>query len=140
MSARNTKYIVLVGDGMADYPLDELAGKTPLETARTPHMDSIASCRIGLARTIPEGMEPGSDVANLSILGYDPGTCHTGRAPLEAASMGVALGPDQVAFRMNLVSLDNRSDGQIIMKSHSSGDISTGEASNIVDTLKRRSC
>jgi 2,3-bisphosphoglycerate-independent phosphoglycerate mutase len=137
MSTRKTKYIVLVGDGMADYPLEELGGKTPLETAHTPHMDSIASCRIGLARTIPEDMEPGSDVANLSILGYDPATCHTGRAPLEAASMGVALGPDQVAFRMNLVNLDRRANEEIIMKSHSSGDISTGEASKIVDTLKR---
>ena len=132
-----TKYIILVGDGMADYPLRELDGKTPLERAETPNMDRIASCRVGLARTIPEGMAPGSDIANLSILGYNPGTYHTGRAPLEAASMGVELGPDQIAFRMNLVNLDRRSDDEIIMKSHSSGDISTAEASKIVKTLKQ---
>ena len=133
----NTKYIILVGDGMADYPLRELDGKTPLERAETPNMDRIASCRIGLARTIPDGMEPGSDIANLSILGYNPGTYHTGRAPLEAASMGVELGPDQIAYRMNLVNLERRSDDEIIMKSHSSGDISTAEASKIVKTLKQ---
>ena len=73
------KYIVLVGDGMADYPLEELDGRTPLEAANTPNMDRIASCRIGVARAIPSGMEPGSDVANMSLLGYDPRKYHTGR-------------------------------------------------------------
>ncbi|MBW1804481.1 MAG: phosphoglycerate mutase, partial [Deltaproteobacteria bacterium] len=130
-----TKYIILVGDGMADYPLDELHGKTPLETAETPHMDRIASVRLGLTKTIPDGMEPGSDIANLSILGYEPKIYHTGRSPLEAASMGVTLQPDQVAFRMNLVTLEHKSPDKIIMVSHSSGDISTGEASKIIDTL-----
>jgi 2,3-bisphosphoglycerate-independent phosphoglycerate mutase len=131
-----TKYIVLVGDGMADYPLKELGGKTPLEAARTPHMDRIASCRIGLARTIPQGMEPGSDVANLSLLGYDPRIYHTRRAPFEAASMGVELKPREVAFRMNLVTLDRRSEREIIMISHSSGDIPAEEAARIVRHLK----
>ncbi len=122
---------------MADYPLDELAGKTPLQVAATPHMDRIAACRLGLVRTIPDGMEPGSDTANLTLLGYDPKIYHTGRAPLEAASMGVALKPNQVAFRMNLVTLDLRSDDEIIMLSHSSGDISTAEAEQIVESLKQ---
>jgi len=131
-----TKYIVLIGDGMADYPLDELGGKTPLEAAETPHMDRIAACRIGLARTIPVGMEPGSDVANLSLLGYDPRMYHTRRAPFEAASMGVELKPGEVAFRMNLVTLDHRSDKEIIMVSHSSGDIPAEDAAQIVRHLK----
>jgi len=134
---RATKYVILVGDGMADYPLAELGGRTPLEAADTPFMDRIASCRAGLARTIPEGMEPGSDVANLSLLGYDPERYHTRRAPFEAASMGVSLRPDQVAFRMNIVTLDRRSDEEILMISHSSGDISTDESSEILPDLKR---
>jgi 2,3-bisphosphoglycerate-independent phosphoglycerate mutase len=134
---KKTKYVLLVGDGMADYPLGELGGKTPLQVAATPHMDRIAACRLGLVRTIPDGMEPGSDTANLSLLGYDPKVYHTGRAPLEAASMGVTLKTNQVAFRMNLVTLDLRSDDEIIMVSHSSGDISTAEAEEIVDSLKQ---
>jgi len=135
-SSKATKYIILVGDGMGDYPLKELGEKTPLEAAKTPNMDRIASCRIGLVKTIPKGMEPGSDVANLSLLGYDPHLYHTGRAPFEAASMGVSLNSNQVAFRMNLVTLDRRSDDEIIMKSHSSGDISTEESVRIVEDLK----
>ena len=134
----STKYILLVGDGMADYPIPELGGKTPLEAARTPNMDRIAACRIGRVKTIPKGMEPGSDIANLSLLGYDPAICHTGRSPLEAASMGVKLQPDDVAFRMNLVTLDRKSDHEIFMKSHSSGDISTEEATRIVKVLKQK--
>ena len=131
------KYILLVGDGMADYPLKELGGKTPLEIAETANMDRIAACRVGLVKTIPDGMEPGSDTANLSLLGYEPNIYHTGRAPLEAASMGVRLKPNHVAFRMNLVTLDRRSDKEIIMVSHSSGDISTGDAERIVESLKQ---
>ena len=133
---KKTKYIILVGDGMADYPLEELDGKTPLETARIPNMDRIAACRVGRVKTIPEGMEPGSDTANLSLLGYEPERYHTGRSPLEAASMGVALENEDVAFRLNLVTLDSKSDDQIIMKSHSSGDISTDEGREILGTLK----
>jgi len=137
ISHNSRKYIILVGDGMADYPLKELAGKTPLETANTPNMDRIASCHIGLVRTIPAGMEPGSDVANLSLLGYDPVLYLTGRSPLEAASMGISLKENQVAFRMNLVTLEHRSKDKIIMISHSSGDISTPESSRIVKDLKK---
>jgi 2,3-bisphosphoglycerate-independent phosphoglycerate mutase len=134
---KSTKYIVLVGDGMADYPLSELGGKTPLEIAHTPNMDRIAACRTGLARTIPEGMAPGSDVANLSLLGYDPLVYHTGRGAFEAASMRIGLKPDDVAFRMNLVTLDRKRDDEILMISHSSGDITTVEAAEIIDTLKK---
>jgi len=133
----SVKYVMLVGDGMADYPLEELGGKTPLEAAHTPHMSRIAACRVGLVRTIPEGMEPGSDIANLSLLGYDPQIYHTGRAPLEAASMGIAFKASQVAFRMNLVSLDWRGDGGIVMLSNTAGDISTEEAVRIVEDLRK---
>jgi len=132
-----TKYIVLVGDGMADYPLEELGGKTPLQAADTPNMDRIASCGVGLVRTIPDGMEPGSDVANLSLLGYDPREYHTRRAPFEAASMQVELKPDEVAFRMNLVTLDFNSDHDTVMVSHSSGDLPSEDARQIVDDLKK---
>jgi 2,3-bisphosphoglycerate-independent phosphoglycerate mutase len=122
---------------MGDYPIDALGGQTPLQAARTPNMDRIAACRVGLVQTIPAGMEPGSDIANLALLGYEPGVYPKGRAPLEAASLGVKLGPDQVAFRMNLVTLDRKSDDEMIMVSHSSGDITTPEAAEIVATLKK---
>ncbi len=135
--ALGRKHVILVGDGMADYPLRELGDRTPLEAAETPFMDRIASCRIGLAQTIPQGMEPGSDVANLSILGYDPRVYHARRAPFEAASMGVGLAPDQVAFRMNLVTLDRRTEEEMIMLSHSSGDLSSEESAEIIPDLKR---
>ncbi|MCP4682328.1 MAG: phosphoglycerate mutase, partial [Desulfobacterales bacterium] len=134
---KRTKYVLLVGDGMADYAIPELDGKTPLEKAHTPNMDRIAACRIGLVKTIPDGMEPGSDVANLSLLGYDPKVYHTGRAPFEAASMGVDLSPTEIAFRMNLVTLDHKSDDTVIMVSHSSGDISTSEARELVEGMKK---
>ena len=131
------KYILLIGDGMADYPLAELDGKTPLEVAHTPNMDRIAACRIGLVNTIPRGINPGSDVANLSLLGYDPSVYRTGRAPFEAASMGVSLGENQVAFRMNLVTLDRRSEQEMIMVSNSSGEITTEESRPIIATLQK---
>lgn len=131
-----TKYIILIGDGMADYPLEALGGRTPLQVARTPHMDRIAACRIGLVRTIPEGMEPGSDVANLSLLGYDPRSYYTRRAPFEAASMGVELAPEDVAFRMNLVTLEHRSDHEISMVSHSCGNIAAEDAAPIIAHLQ----
>ena len=91
------KYIILVGDGMGDYPIESLGGKTVLEAARTPTIDRLLlKGRMGMVRTIPSGMEPGSDVANMSLLGYDPLQYHTGRGPLEAASMGIHLHPDEV--------------------------------------------
>jgi 2,3-bisphosphoglycerate-independent phosphoglycerate mutase len=131
------KYILLVGDGMGDYPLPELNGKTPLEAAYTPNMDRLASCGVvGTVRTIPVGMEAGSDVANMSLLGYDPKRYHTGRAPLEAASMGVQLAPDEVAMRCNLVTLDTDSRGEVTMGDYSAGHISTGEARQLVAGLQ----
>lgn len=133
----NCKYIILVGDGMGDYPLEELGGKTPLEVARTPHMDELAlRGRMGMARTVPESMEPGSDVANMSLLGYDPGVYHTGRAPLEAASMGVHLDPRDVAFRCNLVTLEKDEAGIVRMLDYSAGHITTAEARELVDSLQ----
>ncbi len=129
------KYIIIVGDGMADYPIDKLGARTPLEVAKTPNMDILASSgTIGRFVSIPEGMEPGSDIANMSILGYDPKVYHTGRAPIEAASMGISLSSDEMAFRMNLVSLDFK-ESSIIMKSHSAGEISTEEATELVNFL-----
>jgi len=132
----STRYVILVGDGMADYPLETLKGLTPLEFAHTPHMDRVASCGMGRVRTIPEGMEPGSDVANLSLMGYDPRVYHTGRSPLEAASMGVDLKDGEVAFRMNLVTLEHRAGGEIVITTHSSGDLSTEEGRALVASLK----
>lgn len=129
------KYAFLVGDGMADYPLPELGGRTPLEAADTPNMDRVASCGIGCVRTIPEGMEPGSDVANLSLLGYDPRMYHTGRSPFEAASMGIELARGEVAFRMNLVTLRAYGEERVVMVSHSAGDIRTAEGGALVEAL-----
>lgn len=104
--SRGTRYVILLGDGMADRPLPELDGLTPLMAARTPNMDRIASGgTLGTVRTIPEGMALGSDVANLSVLGYDPAAVYTGRSPIEAAGMSVDLGPGDVAYRCNLVTL-----------------------------------
>lgn len=128
------KYIVIVGDGMADRPLKELGGKTPLQEASTPNMDKLAVRGIpGRVRTVPAGMHPGSDVANLSILGYDPHKYYSGRAPLEAASIGVKLGRSDVAFRCNLVTLKyNRSRTGAIMEDYSSGHITTEEAAELI--------
>jgi 2,3-bisphosphoglycerate-independent phosphoglycerate mutase len=125
------KYIVILGDGMADLPLAELGGKTPLEYARTPHMDRIArEGSMGMIRTIPEGYEAGSDIANLGILGYDPRFFYTGRGPLEAASMGIDLAPDDIAYRCNLVTI---TDG--VMADFSAGHISSGEGKALFATL-----
>ena len=122
------KYVILVGDGMGDYPLARLAGRTPLQAAATPNLDELARRgELGLARTIPAGMEPGSDIANLAIMGYDPARYHTGRAPLEAAALGVALAPEEVAFRCNLVTLRHENQG-IFMEDYAAGHISSEEA------------
>jgi 2,3-bisphosphoglycerate-independent phosphoglycerate mutase len=120
---------------MADYPLSELQGKTPLQVAHTPNLDRMAKKGIlGLVRTVPPAMPPGSDVANLSIFGYDPALYFTGRAPLEAAAMGVKLNPEDVAFRCNLVTLGSR-DGRETMDDFSAGHISTGEAREIIQEI-----
>ncbi|HEU5360786.1 MAG TPA: hypothetical protein VFU42_06450, partial [Candidatus Deferrimicrobiaceae bacterium] len=102
------KFIILIGDGMADWPISSLGDRTPLAVANKPHMDFIASHgALGMVQVVPEDMYPGSDVSNLSIMGYDPREVYTGRSPLEAASMGVELGKDDVAVRCNVVSLKN---------------------------------
>ena len=132
------KYVIIHGDGMADWPCDELGGKTPLETARKPNMDLIATRgELGLVATIPPGMPPGSDVGTMTMLGYDPARYHTGRAPIEAASLGIALAPDDVVFRMNLVSLEPDSTGAILMHDFTSGHITSEEAARIVDDIRR---
>lgn len=133
----NRKYILLVGDGMGDYPMEALGGKTVLEAARTPEIDRLLHRgKAGTVRTIPPGMEPGSDVANMSLLGYDPLKYHTGRGPLEAASMGVRLHPHEVAFRCNLVHLEPDEDGRVRMGDYSSGHITTPEAHELIDALQ----
>lgn len=125
------KYVVLIGDGMADYPIEELGGKTILQAARIPAMDYIATHgKTGLAKTIPDGFSPGSDIANMSIIGYDPAVYYSGRAPLEAASIGVALAQDDVAFRCNLITIEN---GR--MKDYSAGHISSEEAKILIETI-----
>ncbi len=130
------KFIVLLGDGMADEPLPQLDGKTPLEYATTPFMDKLAcSGETGLVHTIPGGFHPGSDVANLSVFGYDPRSCYTGRSPLEAASMGVKLEPEDVAFRLNLVYLE-AVDEEIRMGDFSAGHISTKEAAELIQMMQ----
>jgi len=126
------KFVVILGDGMADLPLSELQGRTPLQAAHIPNMDMIArEGRNGLARTVPKGLPPGSDVANLSIMGYEPSRYYTGRAPLEAAAMGVSLGEDEIAFRCNFVTVE---DG--LMKDYSAGHISSEEGSELIGSLK----
>lgn len=132
------KYIVLIGDGMADRPIDELGGLTPLKKASTPNMDKIAQKgTIGKVHTIPEGFHPGSDVANLSILGYDPAKYYTGRAPLEAASIGVKLNENDVAYRCNLVTLKfDKNRTHAAMDDYSSGHITTEEARELIKAVK----
>jgi 2,3-bisphosphoglycerate-independent phosphoglycerate mutase len=132
------KYVIIHGDGMADWPCDELGGKTPLEAAHKPNMDLIASRgELGLVATIPEGMPAGSDVGTMTMLGYDPARYHTGRAPIEAASQGIALAPDDVVFRMNLVSLAPGDGGTTLMNDFTSGHIASEEAAEIVDDIRR---
>ncbi|MBI4689485.1 MAG: cofactor-independent phosphoglycerate mutase [Nitrospirae bacterium] len=133
------KYIVIIGDGMADRPLKDLGGKTPLQTAFTPNMDKLA-CEgtIGMVRTVPEGFYPGSDVANLSILGYNPKEYYTGRAPLEAASIGIDLGDNDIAYRCNLVTLKyNKNKTQAVMEDYSGDYITTEEAGVLIDDINK---
>jgi len=139
------KYIVIVGDGMADRPLEALGGKTPLQVARKPTMDALASkSRMGMIQTIPHNLAPGSDVGALSILGYNPNQFLTGRAPLEAAAHGIHLKPNEVAFRCNLVSLsaDNaefhpKAPHAPLMEDYSAGNIDTEEARELIEHLQK---
>ena len=132
------KYIVVLGDGMADRPVDALGGKTPLEAAVTLVMDALASKgTLGTVQNVPAGMAPGSDVANLSVLGYDPAANYSGRSPLEALSVGVAMDDDDVIFRSNLVTLtENQPYDQKIILDHSSGEISTADADVLMDAIR----
>jgi len=129
----DVKYLVLVPDGCADEPVDALGGRTPLEAARTPHLDALAArSEVGRAAVIPPGMPPGSDVGNMAILGYDPARYHTGRAPIEAAAMGVELGPDEIAYRCNLVTIDAGT-----MVDFAAGHLSTEQSRPIIEALDR---
>jgi 2,3-bisphosphoglycerate-independent phosphoglycerate mutase len=139
------KYIILLGDGMADRPRTDLDGRTCLQAARTPNLDRLAMLgQVGMVRTVPEGFPPGSDVANLSVMGYDPRRYYTGRSPLEAASIGVQLGPDDVAYRCNLVTLKIAGGRQgadrrrkAVMEDFSAGHISTQEARTLIEEIDR---
>ena len=140
------KYIILLGDGMADRPRADLGGRTCLQTARTPNLDGLATRgQVGMVRTVPLGFPPGSDVANLSVMGYDPLKYYTGRSPLEAASIGVPLAPEDVAYRCNLVTLRISSPGpagerrrNAVMEDFSAGHISTQEARSLIEEIERK--
>ena len=134
------KYVVILGDGMADYPNQALGGKTPLELAKKPNIDALAkSGMVGLCKTVPDGMKPGSDVANLSVLGYDVKSCYTGRSPLEAASIGIELKDTDVTARANLVTLSNEPNFEDkTMVDYSAGEISTEEAKQLIEYLAER--
>lgn len=128
------KYIAMLGDGMADYPVEALGGKTPLEVAKKPNIDRLArGGRLGMVKTVPDGLKPGSDVANLSAMGYDPLKCYTGRSPLEAVSIGIQMDDTDVAFRCNLVTLsDDAEYAEKTMVDYSSGEITTAEAAELI--------
>jgi len=128
------KYIIIVPDGMADYPLEELSGKTPLEAARTTYMDYLAQNGMtGLVKTIPDKMKPGSDVGNMAVMGYDPKQYFRGRAPLEAANLNIDLAEDEIAFRCNLVTVIKNT-----MVDYSAGHIPTPEAAILVEALNKQ--
>jgi 2,3-bisphosphoglycerate-independent phosphoglycerate mutase len=132
------KYLLILADGMADYKISKLGNKTPLQYAHTPNMDKLAPVSdIGQVKTIPGGFPPGSDVANLSVMGYDPGQYYTGRSPLEAVSMGVELGKRDLALRCNLVTLSEEVDYQDkTMLDYSSGEITSAESAQLIAALK----
>lgn len=136
----NLKYLVLLCDGMADWPVDELGGKTPMECADKPNIDKLAeTAEVGLVKTVADGLKPGSDVANLSVLGYDPAECYTGRSPLEAGSIGIDMKDTDVSFRCNLVTLsdeENYEDKTIL--DYCADDISTAEAEILVRFLAEK--
>lgn len=132
------KYIVMLGDGMADYRIAELGDKTPLEAANKPNMDAIARAGImGMAKTVPQGMPPGSDTANLAVMGFNPKMCYSGRSPLEAVSMGIKLADDDVTFRCNLVCLSETPEyDDAVMLDYSSDEISTAESGELIAALE----
>ena len=131
------KYVIFLGDGMADLPVEELGGKTPLESADKPNMDFIASHgKLGMVKTVPDGIKPGSDVANLSVMGFDPLKYYTGRSPLEAYSIGVDMIPGDISFRCNLVTLsDDDPYENKTMVDYSSDEITTAEAKKLIEAV-----
>lgn len=134
------KCVFCIADGMADRPIPELGGKTPLEAADTPVMDRLAGqARLGLCRTVPEGMAPGSDVANMALLGFDPTLHHTGRGPIEAAAMGLALAPDDVVFRLNTVEVSAFADDGL-MRDYAAGHIATEASRPLVAAIGETCC
>ncbi|MCL1918578.1 MAG: cofactor-independent phosphoglycerate mutase [Peptococcaceae bacterium] len=134
------KYLVIVPDGCADRPIPSLGGKTPLEVADIKHIDGLAGRgEVGMVRTIPEGIEPGSDAANLSIMGYDPAVYLTGRASLEAAGLGIDLSPMDVAFRVNFITVEGSGNYEdLLIKDHSAGEISSEEAETLIEVIDRQ--
>ncbi|MEW6718882.1 MAG: cofactor-independent phosphoglycerate mutase [Thermodesulfobacteriota bacterium] len=134
----SSKFLILIGDGMADWPIAEIGSRTPLEAAEKPNMDFMASRgAMGMVQVVPQEMYPGSDVSNLSILGYDPAAVYTGRSPLEAASIGIGLAPDDVAVRCNIVTLRNEG-ADTEMEDFSGGHITTAEADSLLASLQQR--
>ncbi|MDH5511014.1 MAG: cofactor-independent phosphoglycerate mutase [Nitrospinota bacterium] len=132
-----TKYVILLGDGMPDWPIAEMDGKTPLNLAATTNLDRMArDGAVGSVRTTPEGFYPGSDITNMGILGYDPKKYYTGRAPLEAAAMGLKLGPKDMAFRCNLVTLKPVADG-LMMEDFSAGHIETEDSAKLIADMDK---
>lgn len=133
------KYLVVLCDGMADTPVDELGGKTPMQAANKPYMDALAEkSEVGMCKTVADGLKPGSDVANLSVLGYDAKTCYSGRSPLEAANLGINLTDDQIALRCNLVTLSDADRYEDrVMVDYCGGDISTAEADELIKALQK---
>ncbi|MCR5482255.1 MAG: cofactor-independent phosphoglycerate mutase [Clostridia bacterium] len=131
------KYFILVPDGAGDEPIEALGGKTPLEAADISFIDSLAARgEVGSVQTIPEGVAPGSDAANLSVMGYDPSVYLTGRSPLEAASIGIDMSDTDVAFRTNIITVEGSGDYEdLIIKDHSSGDITTAEADELIKAV-----
>lgn len=133
------KYVIVLGDGMADYPLEAIGGKTPLEYANTPTMDKLAAVsEIGLVHTIPDGMSPGSDTANLSVIGYDPKVYYSGRSPLEALSIGVDMESTDISFRCNIVTVseDEEEYENKTIIDHSSSEISTEDAAVLLEAVR----
>ena len=127
----NMKYVILIGDGMADYHLDELNGKTPLQAANTPNFDKLAKMGCsGLLKTVPDNMTPGSDVANLSLMGYNPADYYTGRGPLEAANLGIDLSNEDVVFRCNFITREDD-----ILEDFNAGHITSPETKQLIDEL-----
>ena len=134
------KYIICLGDGMSDEPIEELEGKTPLEVAVTPMMDSLSKKgEIGMVQTIPQGMKPGSDTANLAVMGYDPKKYYSGRSPLEALSIGVPMKADDIALRCNIVTVSEEEEifEEKRILDHSSGEISTEDAAVLLEAVKQ---